>query len=150
MRKAFLPERRADNDCEIFLTFRSKPEAFPREKRLEKQLYDLKTFRLLVYDGKTVRLTKYGAALLQLEDDSVKTEIANLALGLPKLQQAYEALKESRDSGETFEDALAPLLSLIRSDSYRKVAASVLKSWARFISDQLDGPDTPDDILPFS
>ena len=137
---AFTPERRPDQDCEVFFSFRHR-DAYPRVKRLEKPLYDLKALGLVVYKGKTVRLTKRGAAVLELGDGEVRDEVARLALNLPKIQQAYEAFKESQRTRSSFEQNLAPLLSLIKSDSYRKVAANLLKAWARFASERIDGPE---------
>jgi hypothetical protein len=137
---AFVPQWRPEKDCEVFFSLRGQPDVIPRTKRLDKPLYDLKTLGLLGYEGGFVTLTKRGITVLKLEDTAAKKEIAQLALTLPKVEQAYKALKESRaGSRGSFENNLAPVLSAIRSDSYRKVAASVLKSWARFISGEIDG-----------
>jgi hypothetical protein len=143
----FIPERRPDQDCDVFFSFRAQEDTFPRTKSIEKPLYDLKALGLVVYAGKTVVLTKRGIAVLKLDDDEARQEIARLALSLPKIRQAYDALKESRNDRSVFDDNLAPLLSLIRSDSYRKVAAMVLKAWARFASDHLDGPQAEEPML---
>lgn len=146
---AFIPQRRPDQDCELLFCFRGQ-DTLPRTKRLEKPLYDLKALGLIVYEGKTARLAKRGTAVLHLSDNEARGEIAKLALGLPKIRQAYDALKESITDRSAFEDNLAPLLSLIRSDSYRKVAAMVLKAWARFASEHIDGPQPAEEPTLFA
>jgi len=136
---AFVPQWRPEKDCDVLFSFRNQSGRIPRSKKLEKPLYDLKALGLLVYDGSFASLTKRGTAALSLNDEDARKEIARLALALPKIRQAHEALKNSRVSqGNTYEENLASVLSVIRSESYRKVAGNVLKSWARFICDELE------------
>lgn len=131
---AVVPQWRPEKDCDLLFSFRGQSDKIPRSKALEKGFYDLKSLGLLQYEGKTVALTKRGLTVLKLGDLHARQEIARLALSIPKVQQAYERLKMSH--GEFLD--LSSITSGM-SDSYRKVATGVLKAWARFIFQELDG-----------
>jgi hypothetical protein len=139
--EVFTPQWRPEKDMDLFLSLRGKTDPIHRLTKLNKGLYDLKALGLVNYEGQKLYLTKRGLNLLRLEDAAVRKEIAGLALEIPKIRTAFEALRLSRtEDGAKFEDALAPALKSIPSDSYRKVATSMLRSWARFVSDQITEP----------
>jgi len=131
---AFIPQWRPEKDCEIFFRFRQS-DTLQRKKELEKPFYDLRSLGLVEYDGMVAALTKRGANILKLDDDDAKREVAEAAISLPKLRQAFEAFLQCQDNPtESFDTRITPVLASIPSNSYREVAGKVLKSWARFIA----------------
>jgi len=139
--ETFIPQWRPDKDLELLLSLKDKGHSIKRSKNVDKGLYDLKAFGLLTYAGQLISLSKRGLMMLKLDDSSVRREVARLALSMPKIRIAYDAfLSNIKGEGSKFELSLASVLESIPSASYKKVASSVLKSWARFIGEQR-GPD---------
>lgn len=135
---AYTPQWRPDKAVEIFLSFKGQVDPIKRPRTLDKGLYDLKALGLIIYEGDFVYLTKRGIALSRLNDIAARREIARLALSTPKIRAAYDALRMSRVSdGLKFEEALAPVLDAIPSASYRKTTMNVLRSWARFVFEEM-------------
>lgn len=138
---AFTPQWRPEKDIEIFLSFRNKDDV-EVVKEIRKGLYDLKALGLLTYQGTKIILTKRGKILLRSDEKSIRRDIARFALDIPKIYRSYEALQKSKDNNSKFEDILSPILNAIPSPSYRKVTMNVLRSWGKFVSDELEVPDT--------
>lgn len=136
--ETFIPQWRPDKDIELLISFRNTNQTFKRSKSLDKGLYDLKALGMLSYQGQIVSLSKRGLTLLKMDNAHIRGEFAKLAMDIPKIGFAYDALRASNESnGPKFEISLAPVLSSIPSLSYKKVASSVLKSWAKFIDEEL-------------
>jgi hypothetical protein len=135
---AFTPQRKPDKAIEIFLSFKGQTDPIKRPRTLDKGLYDLKALGLIIYEGEFVYLTKRGIALSRLDNVAIRREIARLALGTYKIRVAYEAWEASQiKDGVKFEEALAPVLDLIPSATYRKTTMNVLRSWARFAFEEI-------------
>ncbi|WP_263374002.1 nSTAND1 domain-containing NTPase [Granulicella aggregans] len=134
----FIPQWRPEKDYEVLLRFKNLGRIL-RTKDLEKPLYDLRALGLIENDGPDAALTKRGSSLLQIEEKGLRAQIALVALGLPKVRLASEAwMLDRTGAGKGFEAAIAPALNSIPSKSYRNVAKAVLKTWGRFIVEELN------------
>jgi hypothetical protein len=134
---AFIPQWRPDKDFEVLLRFKVLGRIL-RTKDLEKPLYDLRAFGLIENDGLDAALTKRGTVLLQFDAKGSRTQLALVALGLPKVRLATEAwMHDKTGDGKGFDAAIASAIDSIPSDSYRKVAKAVLKAWGRFIAEEV-------------
>lgn len=138
--EAFTPQWRPEKDIALFTSFKGFETSILRKSSMDKGLYDLKALGLLTYEGKYISLTKRGITLLKMNERSVSKQIAEFAIEIPKISFAYEAfLKSSKVNAPKFDEILAPAISNISSELYRKVTVSVLKAWAKYISKELQG-----------
>ncbi len=138
---AFTPQWRPDKDIGLFISFKGSTGPILRKKAMDKGLYDLKALGLLTYEGQYINLSKRGLSILKMDELSIPRKIAEIAIDIPKIVSAYEALfmNSNRVNTSNFAARMAPHLSNISSAMYRKVTLGVLKSWARFIARELRG-----------
>ena len=142
---SFTPQMRAEKDFQLFMDLKDlylaqadKSNRISRPEKSTKGLYDLKALDLILSDSKFVYLSSSGIELTALDDKSIRKEIAKRANQTEKINAAYIAWKESiENKSSSFEKLLEPLLSQIRTSSYREVTTNVLRAWAKFIYEEL-------------
>jgi hypothetical protein len=134
--EAFTPQRSPEKDVELLISFRMNIDGISRNRQNDKALYDLKSFGLISYQGKTAKLTKLGVTFLNQSDNEIRKLIAEIAMTMPKISSAFSATLEMQsNTALKFEDSqsMQPILQSIASDTYRKVTTNILRSWGRFI-----------------